>query len=922
MNFVSPAWLWALPAALLPLLLHLLSRRAARRVPFPDLTLAREVSRRTLPRARLRELLLLAARCALLAALILAAAGPVRRGAAAGEQGVDLVLLLDASASMRARDGASSRFDEARAAGRRLLARLSPGDRAAAIVFTDRVEGAAPALGAPADAASALERARPSWRGTDAAPALAAAAELLSRSPAGRRRAVVVLGDGAAHMLPGPAPAPADGAALLGLRWPALPNAAVSGAAAARGSSARAPRLEARVFGRGAREVPIDLWAGGRRAAASRASPPEGGEARVELALPPAADPAAPAWAGRVSARADALPADDDFWFSLRHRAAPRVLVLHGDPEFFRGGRGGWFLREAFGGARGSLVGRAADFLESARWEEADWGRYGAALLADARRLPPGLAARLESFAARGGGVWLVPGARASAADLAPLSSWAPARFGEPEPSGSPRGLSASGALAEALRGFELRSAAFDRRFALEPRPGAATLAAESSGAPLLVAGAHGRGRVVVSAAPFDIEWTNLGAKPFFAAWVEAALEAALPPAAAREGSFQARVGESLVRSWAEDEPAPARVWVRAPGGRRSPVDVRGRRARYGEADEPGLYEFLPESGGESRVFAVNLDRSRGESDLLPHPSPPWSPYGLEQLERGFVAEVYGEDRRDWALAAAALFLALEMLLALPMAVYQRRRTALKATAMAAALLLLISGDVRAQQGDRFIWTQWRHGADWDPYPDAPDELTAWLGQITSATVAPKRRALTLDDPALFSSPFLYLTGRREPPELGDEELRRLRQYLSGGGFLWIEDNGGGPPGGFDRWVRRLLPRLLPEAELRPLGADHVLYRSFFLLRGPAGRVRVHGAAEGVGWDGRLAVLYTRDDALGALAKDALGRPLKPAVPGGEAQREQARRLALNVIMYSLTGSYKADAVHQQAILQKLGSPP
>jgi hypothetical protein len=62
---------------------------------------------------------------------------------------------------------------------------------------------------------------------------------------------------------------------------------------------------------------------------------------------------------------------------------------------------------------------------------------------------------------------------------------------------------------------------------------------------------------------------------------------------------------------------------------------------------------------------------------------------------------------------------------------------------------------------------------------------------------------------------------------------------------------------------------------------------------------------------------------LGAWARDALGHPLKACVPGGEPQRELAQRLSLNVLMYSMTGSYKSDAVHQAAILDKLrGAAP
>src|SRR6185312_12469471 len=93
MSFALPAALWALPAAALPLAIHLLSRRAARRQTFSDLTLLASLDARSRPRSRLRELLLLAARTLLILALVLAAAGPVARGSSssAGAEGLDLV---------------------------------------------------------------------------------------------------------------------------------------------------------------------------------------------------------------------------------------------------------------------------------------------------------------------------------------------------------------------------------------------------------------------------------------------------------------------------------------------------------------------------------------------------------------------------------------------------------------------------------------------------------------------------------------------------------------------------------------------------------------------------------------------------------------------------------------------------------------
>ena len=42
-------------------------------------------------------------------------------------------------------------------------------------------------------------------------------------------------------------------------------------------------------------------------------------------------------------------------------------------------------------------------------------------------------------------------------------------------------------------------------------------------------------------------------------------------------------------------------------------------------------------------------------------------------------------------------------------------------------------------------------------------------------------------------------------------------------------------------------------------------------------------------------------------------------VPGDEAQREYAYRFGVNLIMYALTGNYKADQVHVPALLERLG---
>ena len=66
-------------------------------------------------------------------------------------------------------------------------------------------------------------------------------------------------------------------------------------------------------------------------------------------------------------------------------------------------------------------------------------------------------------------------------------------------------------------------------------------------------------------------------------------------------------------------------------------------------------------------------------------------------------------------------------------------------------------------------------------------------------------------------------------------------------------------------------------------------------------------------------VIVGGNDWAGAWAVDRRDQPIFATVPGGERQREWAYRFGVNLVMYALTGNYKADQVHVPAILERLG---
>ncbi|MHC4934285.1 MAG: vWA domain-containing protein, partial [Planctomycetota bacterium] len=126
MIFANPALLALLPLAVVPVVVHLLYKRRRATIELPSLWLLRNVELRLSPRRKLREYLLLAARCLFVAALALAVARPVSRGAL-GAGAVDYFVVLDNTASMQLQGA----FDVATRRAHEVLDSMGAKDRAA-----------------------------------------------------------------------------------------------------------------------------------------------------------------------------------------------------------------------------------------------------------------------------------------------------------------------------------------------------------------------------------------------------------------------------------------------------------------------------------------------------------------------------------------------------------------------------------------------------------------------------------------------------------------------------------------------------------------------------------------------------------------------------------------------------------------------
>jgi hypothetical protein len=217
----------------------------------------------------------------------------------------------------------------------------------------------------------------------------------------------------------------------------------------------------------------------------------------------------------------------------------------------------------------------------------------------------------------------------------------------------------------------------------------------------------------------------------------------------------------------------------------------------------------------------------------------------------------------------------------------------------------------------RVTFAQLRHGGRWDPRPDGLSRLAWEIAKRTSIETSAAVKSIALADPELFRYPFAVLSSDQGIPAPADNEVAELRRYLSYGGFLLIDDASAARGGAFEQSARQLVSRIVPGAQLTRVARDHVVYKSFYLLDGSAGRLASTPDLEALELGGRLSVIYSGNDLIGALARDSLGTWEFEVTPGGELQREKSIRLGVNVAMYALCLDYKEDQVHIPFIMKR-----
>jgi hypothetical protein len=205
-------------------------------------------------------------------------------------------------------------------------------------------------------------------------------------------------------------------------------------------------------------------------------------------------------------------------------------------------------------------------------------------------------------------------------------------------------------------------------------------------------------------------------------------------------------------------------------------------------------------------------------------------------------------------------------------------------------------------------------GGNWRPRASALRRLLWEVHKRTAVNAALEPQEVKPTTWALSKSPIAYLSGDRPFPDWSDRAVQALSRFLHLGGMLVI-DPAHTPDGnaeGFEDSVAKLMDAALPNVAPKPVPKTHVLYRSFYQIDRPTGRIAGPDHLTGYGVDDRLQAVLTHHDLGGAFARDNLGNWECVVEPGGERQREKAFRLGVNLVLYALCLDYKNEEPHRR----------
>ena len=649
MSFLTPLFLAAAGLALVPVLLHLVRRMRAREVPFSSLMFLQATPMERIRRRKLRDILLLLLRMAMLVLLALAFARPFfERGVlpmVSERTDESVVILVDQSLSMQA----GEHFAEAQDLLEQFVAEAASGDEIALVGFSDQAQQLSPLTQDRELLTAASAALSPTHRTTDYYPALQLAEDILGDARHAAQRVVLISDLQQSGFSPSMSEYSIPDGVSLDVRAvgsDSAPNRYFDDflLTTQRRAEHTVVRFDTRRHAL-ERGEPVELWieeeSMGRQVAAAAGL----GTATFQQIVPRAG-----LYQGRLALESDDLDADNRHYFTYSVSQRPSVHVVAADDDAF-------FLRSAFELASDTQF----DYSRGQRITGGALYSHDVVFVANQARLTAQEAAVLRSFAERGGAVVLSFGGEIQGTTGYAFEPLGVGALGDvirvPSTGSEDAFIGQVAAQHAALDIIAGSSALFRPKFRsyvhVEPAGDATVLGRYDNGDPFLVERRIGQGTVLVYTSSFGTSWTDLPLQELF---VPLVYQLAIYGTTLGEHPRQFFVGDPVPLAGRPE----STIDVSTPQGEVYKVDLDSTgTGHFRESEQPGHYvAALPEG---AYAFSVNTDPV--ESDLTyrgaeeTYAAVAGSPSGTQvaSLQPTLSAEETEQDQKLWRLAILAV---------------------------------------------------------------------------------------------------------------------------------------------------------------------------------------------------------------------------------------------------------------------------
>lgn len=206
-------------------------------------------------------------------------------------------------------------------------------------------------------------------------------------------------------------------------------------------------------------------------------------------------------------------------------------------------------------------------------------------------------------------------------------------------------------------------------------------------------------------------------------------------------------------------------------------------------------------------------------------------------------------------------------------------------------LFIFLACTLSKVRGQTLAVLKYDGGGDWYSNPTAMKNLIEFCNNEINTTIAPIPTVVHPEDSALFSYPFVHMTGHGNVV-FSDEALKNLNTYLMGGGFLHIDDNYG-----MKSYILPQIKNLFPNKELREIPLDHPIFNLVYKFPNGLPKIHEHDGlppqALGIFHDNRLILLCTFESDLGDGWEDQVVHN------DPEEVRLKALKMGANIIKYA-----------------------